>query len=99
MSSALCAPPDGGCTPPEQWNQQMCRCQPVVCDPHSCPTGQHFDTTECKCTPNEGVGAPCDEAADCWGVLNDLCMVCPSGVAKCEHWVCKQNKCETTICG
>jgi hypothetical protein len=62
-----------------------------VCDPFVCPAGQVFNRTLCRC-----VG--CNTAADCSGVLPQLCEVCADGTTACAHFACVNNSCQVAIC-
>ena len=62
-----------------------------VCDPIPCPAGEVFSRELCKC-----VG--CATAADCTGLLPQLCQVCADGSTGCAHWSCVANRCEIATC-
>ena len=62
-----------------------------------CIRGDHFDTTLCKCVPDQA-GNECKTAADCKGALPALCERCASGSTACAHFECVAGACETVIC-
>lgn len=43
-------------------------------------------------------GGDCDTAADCAGVLPQLCQRCANGQTACAHWVCAQRVCRVKVC-
>jgi hypothetical protein len=83
-----------------------------------CVMGSQWDSALCKCVPGGGAagsaadagtvtGAVCTTAADCHGVLPNICAACArlpdagldaGPINSCAHWSCKQGHCQTSIC-
>jgi hypothetical protein len=58
----------------------------------TCGQGCDFEVTG-QCS-----GPSCVTAADCTGVLPQLCMVCSDGGAACAHWACVAGQCQVAYC-
>jgi hypothetical protein len=68
-----------------------------------CIQGSAWDPTLCRCVPQNDGGPQCTTAADCHGILPQICMQCPqpaggTATAACAHWVCRAGQCVTAIC-
>jgi hypothetical protein len=64
----------------------------AVCDPIKCGPGTHWDTTSCQCVSG------CRTAADCRGLLPQLCKQCADGSFGCAHHACVAGQCEVAYC-